>query len=193
MAHLGQVYVAAGQDADGVQLLERVISRQPDRFEARVDLATGYMHLGNLAKARAEVERAISLNRSYAPAHETRGLVLWRAGDPRGAVAAFEHAVQLDPRNARALVWTAMVETNEGRTADALAAFRRAAEIDPTSVDAWIGIANAEMNRRDVEAAAAALQNAQRLSPDRPAVKATADRLRSLQAAAPPRSRDQPR
>ena len=39
----------------------------------------------------------------------------------------------------------------------------------------------------DLDAAAAPLQNAQRLQPDRPAVKATADRLRSLQAAAPPR------
>jgi len=187
MAHLGQVDVAAGQDADGVQLLERVIAREPDRFEARVDLATGYMHLGDLAKARASAERAASLNPSYAPAHETLGLVLWRAGDPRGAVAEFDRTVRLDPRNARALVWTAMVETNEGRSAGALAAFQRAAQIDPTNVDAWIGIANAEINRRDPGAAAAALENAQRLQPDRPAVKATADRLRSLGAPAPAR------
>jgi tetratricopeptide (TPR) repeat protein len=187
MAHLGQVDVAAGQDADGVQLLERVIAREPDRFEARVDLATGYMHLGDLAKARASAERAASLNPSYAPAHETLGLVLWRAGDPRGAVAEFDRTVRLDPRNARALVWTAMVETNEGRSASALAAFQRAAQIDPTNVDAWIGIANAEINRRDPDAAGAALENAQRLQPDRPAVKATADRLRSLGAPAPSR------
>jgi len=58
MAHLGQVYVAAGRDADGVALLERVIARQPDRFEAHVDLATGYMHLGDMTKARAEAEAA---------------------------------------------------------------------------------------------------------------------------------------
>jgi len=187
MAHLGQVYVAAGRDADAVQLLERVIAREPDRFEAHVDLATGYLHLGNLARARASVERAVSINPSYAPARETLGLILWRAGDARAALAAFDRTVQLDPRNARALVWTAMVETNEGRTGDALAAFQRAAQTDPTNVDAWIGIANAEMNRHNPDAAVAPLQNAQRLHPDRPAVKATADRLRSLQAAASPR------
>jgi len=79
-----------------------------------------------------------------------------------------------------------MVETNDGRTDDALASFERATRVDPTSVDAWIGIANAQMNRRDVSAAAAALRNAQRLQPDRPAVKATADRLRALQAGAAP-------
>jgi tetratricopeptide (TPR) repeat protein len=190
LAHLGQVYVAAGRDADGVPLLERVIAREPDRFEAHVDLATGYMHQGDFAKARATAEHAVSLNGSYSPAHETLGLILWRAGDPRGAVAAFDRAVHLDPRNARALVWMAMVQTNLGRTADALATFQRAARTDPTNVDAWVGIANAQMNRHDLNAAAMALQNAQRLQPDRPAVKATAERLRSLQGApAPDRSR----
>ena len=186
MAHLGQVYVAAGRDADGVSLLERVVARQPDRFEAHVDLATGYMHLGNLAKARAAVQRPVALNPTFGPAYETLGLVQWRDGHTRDAVAAFDRSVQLDPRNARALVWKAMVETNDGRADDALASFERATRIDPTSVDAWIGIANAQMNRHDVAAAAAALRNAQRLQPDRPAVKATADRLRALHAGAAP-------
>jgi tetratricopeptide (TPR) repeat protein len=185
MAHLGQVYVAAGRDADGVSLLETVIGRDPDRFEAHVDLATGYMHLGNLDKALVEAKRAVQLNGSYAPGYETLGLIEWRKGEPRAAIAAFDRSVALDPRNARALVWKAMVQTNDGRTADALATFERAAHIDPTSVDAWIGIANAQMNRHDLAAARAALQNAERLAPDRPAVKATADRLRSLEASAP--------
>lgn len=189
MAHLGQVYVAAGREADGVPLLEHVIADEPDRFEAHVDLATGYMHQGDLAKARATAERAVSLNPSYGPAHETLGLILWRGGDPRAAVAAFETAVECDPRNARAMVWLAMVDTNLDRTSDALAAFRRAARTDPTSVDAWIGIANAEMNRHDLDAAAEALKNAQRFQPDRPAVKKTAERLESLQPAGAGRNR----
>jgi len=166
-----------------------VVARQPDRFEAHVDLATGYMHLGNLARARAAVQRALTVNASYGPAYETLGLVDWRDGRTRDAVQAFDRSVQLDPRNARALVWKAMVETNDGRTDDALASFERATRVDPTSVDAWVGIANAQMNRRDVAAAAAALRNAQRLQPDRPAVKATADRLRSLQGGAAPPAR----
>ena len=77
-----------------------------------------------------------------------------------------------------------MAQTNEGRAADALASFERAARTDPTSVDAWIGIANARMSRHDLSAAEAAVRNAERLQPGRPAVKATGDRLRSLQTAA---------
>ncbi len=184
MAHLGQVYVAAGRDDEAVPLLERVIARETDRFEAYVDLATAYMHQDKIAKARASAERAVSLNPSYAPGHETLGLVLWRGGDPRAAIASFDIAVERDPRDVRAMVWMAMAYTNLDRTGDALKAFRRAAQTDPTSVDAWIGIANAEMNQRNLDAAAKALERAQRFQPDRPAVKKTAERLQSLQPAA---------
>jgi tetratricopeptide (TPR) repeat protein len=183
MAHLGQVYVAAGRDDEAVPLLEQVIARETDRFEAYVDLATAYMHQDKLAKARASAERAVLLNPSYAPGHETLGLVLWRGGDPRAAIASFDTAVQRDPRDVRAMVWMAMAYTNLDRTADALDAFRRAAATDPTSVDAWIGIANAEMNRHNLDAAAEALEHARRFQPDRPAVKKTAERLQSLQPA----------
>jgi len=193
MAHLGQVYVAVGRDADGVSLLESVVAKEPDRFEAHVDLATGYLHTGNLARARAEAERAVALNASFSPAYETLGLIRWRGEDARGAIAAFDRSAELNPRNVRALIWKAMVETNDGRASDALATFERAARVDPTSVDAWIGIANAQLNRHDVEAAAAALRNAERLQPERPAVKATADRLRASrsapQSSAVPRTR----
>jgi tetratricopeptide (TPR) repeat protein len=183
-AHLGQVYVAAGRDGEGVPLLEQVTAQQPDRFEALVDLATGYMHQGDLARARRTVERALTLNSSFAPAYETLGLVLWRAGNMRDAVSAFENAVRFDPRNARALVWIGMVQTNAGRTADALTAFQHAVRISPTNVDAWIGIANAQMTRGDLDGAAQALDRATRLEPDRPVVKETAKRLRSLHSGA---------
>ncbi|HEV3059555.1 MAG TPA: tetratricopeptide repeat protein [Vicinamibacterales bacterium] len=182
MAHLGQVYVAAGREDEGVPLLEQVTAKEPDRFEAYVDLATGYMHQDQLAKARVAVERALSIEGAFGPAYETLGLILWRGGDPRGAIAAFNTAVRSDPRNTRALVWMAMAQTNLGRTADALVTFERASRADPTSVDAWIGIANAELTLHDLDAAAGALQNAERLQPDRPAVKETANRLQTLRA-----------
>ena len=139
------------------------------------------MHQDKLTKARATAERAVALNPSYAPGHETLGLVLWRGGDPRAAIASFDTAVQRDPRDVRAMVWLAMAYTNLDRTAEALTAFRRATRTDPTSVDAWIGIANAEMNQRNLTAAAEALDRAQRFQPDRPAVKKTAERLQSMQ------------
>jgi tetratricopeptide (TPR) repeat protein len=185
MAHLGQVYVAAGRDEDALPLLKQVVAREPERFEPYVDLATAYMHQNDLAHARAAVERALSLNPSYAPAHEIQGLIVWRTGSPKAAVGAFEETARLDPRNARALVWLGMVQTNLGQINDAVVAFERAVRADMTGVDAWIGLANAEMTLHDLDAARVAVERAQRLQPNRPAVKETAERLRSLQSRPP--------
>jgi cytochrome c-type biogenesis protein CcmH/NrfG len=193
MAHLGQVLVAAGREEDGIPLLKQVVAREPDRFESSVDLATGYMHQGDLAGARVAVERALALNPSYGPAYETQGLILWRTGNQRAAIAALDTAVRLDPRNARALVWMGMVQTNLGRSEDALVSFERSVRTDPINVDAWIGLANTQMSRHDFGAAAEALHRAQQLQPDRPAVKDTAERLKSLQTGAPTGAHRNPR
>jgi tetratricopeptide (TPR) repeat protein len=182
-AHLGQVYVAAGRDEEGVRLLEQVVAKAPDRFEAYVDLATGYMHQNQLGKARTTVDRALAINKSFAPGYETLGLILWRGGDGHAAVTAFDTAARLDPRNARAMVWMGMVQTNLDQPRNALVAFERAATVDPTNADAWIGVANAALSLHDLDAAAAALQNAQRLQPDRPAVKDTVKRLDAVRGA----------
>jgi tetratricopeptide (TPR) repeat protein len=185
MAQLGQVLVAAGHEEEAIPLLKRVVALEPERFEPYVDLATGHMHRGELAEAQAAVERALSLNPSYGRAHETHGLILWRAGDERAAIAALGTAVRIDPRNARALVWMGMVQTNLGRTEDALLSFERAVHTDPISADAWIGLANTQMNRHDLEAAGEALRRAEQIQADRPAVKETAERLKSLQTRTP--------
>src|SRR5262249_61022190 len=57
IAHLGQVYVAAGREADGVPLPGRVLARQPERFEAHVAPAPRYPHRRPLARAPASREQ----------------------------------------------------------------------------------------------------------------------------------------
>ena len=84
-------------------MLEQVVARDPDRFEAHVNLASGYLKQNNLARARAAADRAIAINPTLGRAHETKGLILWRDGDEAGAVGAFNAALRWDPRNARAL------------------------------------------------------------------------------------------
>src|SRR5439155_15401300 len=46
LSHLGEVYVAAGRLDDGVNTLERVVATDPQRFEAWVNLASGYLKRG---------------------------------------------------------------------------------------------------------------------------------------------------
>ena len=156
-----------------------ISAMDPQRFEAYVNLASGYLNQNDLARARAAVDRAIAINPVLGRAHETRGLILWRSGDERAALDALRAAVRNDPRDVRALIWAGMVATNLARPADALESFARATRLDPTRVDAWVGIANASMTLGEWNRAASALQHATELDPEAPAVRQAAERLRS--------------
>ncbi len=179
--HLGEVYVAAGRAGEGVAILEQVVARDPQRFEAYVNLASAYLNLNDLTRARAAADRALAINPVLGRAREVKGLILWRGGDERAALEAMRGAVRDDPRSARALVWTGMLELNLARPADALESFGRATRLDPTRVEAWAGIANASMTLRQWDRAAAAVQHATQLAPGAPIVKQAADRLQSRQ------------
>ena len=159
-------------------ILEQVVARDPQRFEAYVNLASGYLNQNDLARARAAVDRALAINPALGRAHKTKGLILWRSGDERAALDALRAAVRSDPRDVRALIWAGMVATNLARPADAVESFARATRLDPTRVDAWVGIANATMALGEWDRANVALQHATQLDPDAPAVKQAADRLR---------------
>lgn len=181
LSHLGEVYVVAERIDEGVRILEQVVARDPLRFEAWVNLASGYMKRNDLGRAGASIDRAIAINPGLGRAYETKGLILWRGGDERGALDALRTAVRYDPRDVRALVYAGMLETNLARPARAIETFARATRLDPTRVDAWVGLANAAMTLGALDRAAAALQHAAQLDPEGPAVKQAALHLQSLQ------------
>ena len=106
-------------------MLEEVVAKEPERFEAHVNLASAYLKRNELAKARAEADRALALSPTLGRAHETRGLVLWRGGDEAGAAQAFRTALRWDPGSVRANVWLGMVEMNQQEPG------RRARELRP--------------------------------------------------------------
>lgn len=180
LSHLGQVYVAAGRASQGTALLEQVVARDSERFEAYVNLASGYLQQDDLVRARRAIDRAIALNPALGRAYETKGLILWRAGDERSALSALQDAVKYDPRDVKAFLWMGMVEMNRGRARDAVESFGRATRLDPTLVEAWVGIANATMTLGAFDRAAAALGRAEHLNPEAEGVKQASMRLRHL-------------
>jgi predicted Zn-dependent protease len=67
LSHLGQVYVAAGRAGQGTAILEQVVARDRERFEAYVNLASGYLQQDDLTRARAAIEQSHSIRRLAAP------------------------------------------------------------------------------------------------------------------------------
>jgi tetratricopeptide (TPR) repeat protein len=99
---LAQVLQQSGDQAGARSHLddaERLRQRTAAQHEALVWTAVGVQkrEAGDLPGARTALDRAVSIDDGYAPAHYQRGLLLQRLGDPTAARAAFARAQQLNP------------------------------------------------------------------------------------------------
>jgi type IV pilus assembly protein PilF len=76
----------------------------PDKLaEVNVQLGIGYMRNGNLDTAMKKLQEAVSLDDSYAPAHDALGVLYERLGENAKAARHFARAVSLDPKNSGTL------------------------------------------------------------------------------------------
>jgi len=87
----------------------------------------------NLAKARAMVERALSLDSELAEAHTTKGFVLREEYNLHGAEEEYRTAIELKPSYATAHQWYFWVLRSELRWDEALREIEKAVELDPLS------------------------------------------------------------
>jgi len=72
----------------------------PDKLAAvNVQLGIAYMRDGNFATAMKKLQKAVSLDDSFAPAHDALAVLYERLGENDKAARHFSRAVSLDPSN----------------------------------------------------------------------------------------------
>jgi eukaryotic-like serine/threonine-protein kinase len=126
---------------DAIDILDGVLSRDPNFAPAQAALGRAYFleyrvnrAPGELDKARDACNRAISLNSSLVRPHAVLAWVEAAAGHIDLATQEANQAVSLNSRSAEAYGAQATVLDAEGRTADAIAAAQKAADLAP---DYW--------------------------------------------------------
>lgn len=97
------------------------------RAEIRTELASSYYQSRQLSVALQEVQRALAIDDSYAPAHALHGLIFFDLGDPREAEAAFGRALKLSPDSGSILNTYGWFLCQSGREKESVAYFNRAA------------------------------------------------------------------
>ena len=90
-------------------------------------LARGEERAGELARARASLERALSLV-DWADLRLALGTLLARLGDKAGARRELDRALAINPHYRAAAVERALLDASEGRIAESLAALRALGE-----------------------------------------------------------------
>ncbi len=106
-------------------------------------------------QALRDVGRALALKPNLVPAHVTRGLLLYRQGQPEAALRDFEFAAQQEPTNAVILDRLGETYLALGRPGDALPVLQRAEQSDPKNPSVLLHLGRALSKTGRPEEAAA--------------------------------------
>ena len=103
-----------------------------ERIKAQLDLAEGYIAVGDASRARPALDRALELDPRNSTTHDLFGRLYQMQGDAERAERHFRMAVRADGSDARVRNDYGVFLYQQGRYADAVEQLERAAE-DPDS------------------------------------------------------------
>jgi TPR repeat protein len=116
--------------------LRSAVLLSPDSPEARLALAQGLYHLGDLDAAIDECRVAITIDPTNAESHMQLGITLMAKQEGRTAAMALKEAIRLDPELTLAHYSLASVQYSLGHLTAAIQSYRRALELQPHFPDA---------------------------------------------------------
>ncbi len=143
--------LAAGESAQAMPNIKRMLLIQPNSAEAHYLLARCYLEMKLYKETRLELTRVIEIDRNYAAAHSLLGMLLDRLGEHAKAEQAHRQALALAPGYVQYQNNLAFGLYLQDRYEEAIAAFQAALAIDPQlkRIHNNIGFAFARMQRYD--------------------------------------------
>ena len=161
-----------------IALWRETVQQHPDDPRAHTGLGLAYVQGQETDAAKAEFEKAISLDDTSWMAKFQLAL-LTKADDPSGATQLLAQAAKGAPQDERVAPLIALgdLELARHQAKDARVAYRRAVAYDPFSFDGHYGLATALERLGERKDALAEYQQAKRFDPQNPDVAAAIARL----------------
>lgn len=118
-----------------------------------------------LAAARAELEKAVQLDDSWAAARYQLGLLLLQSGNGAAAEAEFVKVTTLEPRWSPGYAALGSAQQANGKLKEAVDSFRKAIELDPNSSQAYAGLGLARALKGELKEGIKDVERAIQLDP----------------------------
>lgn len=128
---LGEYYLHTAQYGLAVPPLSAAAALRPERAEDEYEIALACRGVGDLARARQHVQRALA-RKDAAEFHRLAGELEEALGDPLHAVQQEEHAARMDPSEANYFAWGSELLLHRAIW-QAAEVFARGAALDPAS------------------------------------------------------------
>ena len=148
-----------------MRTLRAELERRDERRLARVyqskefiDYAIGFLEgvRGNDAGAREAMQRALTENLAFHPAHVFLGDEALRGSDAATAIYEYEEALVIDSTDVVVLHHYALALMRTGRLGEAATALRKATALEPFYAAPWLQLGRVLDRRKDVDGARAA-------------------------------------
>jgi tetratricopeptide (TPR) repeat protein len=162
------MYVKKNQADLAVQDLTKYCEQNPDSVEGHIGLGKALLATNKTEAAKAEIEKAITLDAGNAEAHFQLGYIEHvHKGNAAGALPAYEQAVSLDPGNDEYRINLGAVLSALNQNDRAVTELTKVVEGSGASrADAWIYLGGAHLNAKRYKEAVAALEKGLTLAPD---------------------------
>ena len=135
-----------------VQAYQQYLAAKPDDATVHYDLGYTYTALQKPTDAKAEYEKAISLDPKMASAYQNLGLTLM-ASDPAAAVAPLQKASELLPEDARAKFLLGSALELSGKVTPAIEQYQAAQKLGENDFDIHFAMGRALLSSNQASAA----------------------------------------
>ena len=133
--------------------------------EAHASVGFIRLHQNRIDEALGELQTAIHLDGTYAPAREWYGIALMQRGDTTGGRAQLALAERLDPLSVATIAWLGSAAYAEHRYRDAIGYSKMALELSPSRMDSLAIIGQSYTALGNMTAASAAFERFGSISP----------------------------
>jgi protein O-mannosyl-transferase len=147
-------------------LWQDVVAQHDDDWVAHNDVASELFKQGRLDEALGELQAALRLNPTYAPAQSNYGNILLASGKPEEAIKYFQQAVSLAPDFTEAQNNLGLVLEATGKIQQAKQQYQVALQTGPAFIEAHLNLARVLLNNGESDEALAHYRQAADLEPD---------------------------
>jgi tetratricopeptide (TPR) repeat protein len=124
------------------QWAEKVLVLDAKNPQAELYLGNAFREQGNLADARAALERACALAPDYAAAFNNLGVVCREIGDSAAAIEAYERALEIDPNGNSVRANRGNALRDVGRFAESVDCYQQLLKETPNDPELHYGLGN---------------------------------------------------
>jgi tetratricopeptide (TPR) repeat protein len=123
-ADLGEIYVRRGDLRRAIEYMETAARMNPAKLDNLNNLATAYLHLGQLAEAERALKAVLAQDARNAMAHNLYGILEIQRSQPSQAREQFELAIESDTSLAEPYMNLGLIAQNSGDTQAAIGYFK---------------------------------------------------------------------